>query len=77
MKSPTKLTWEQIKKIYPHQNVGLSDIEYGINNATIEAGIVKCTERDTPYEKMIEMALKGEIKMRYTTLDEDDLMEIS
>lgn len=71
-----KINMGSNKKIYPHQNVGLSDVEYGINNATIEVGIVRCTEKDTPYEKMVEMALSGEIKMRYTTLDEDDCLEV-
>lgn len=76
MKYPNRLTWAQIKKIYPHQNVGLVDVEYGINEATIESGIVAYTEKDTPYEKMIEMAMDGKIELKYTTLDEDEMLEL-
>ena len=33
----TRLTWDEIKEYYPHQYVGLTDIAYGVNNASIES----------------------------------------
>lgn len=71
MKCPQRLTWEQIKKIYPHQNVGLVDVEYDANGITVISGIVKYTEKETSYETMVELAMEGKIDMSYTTLDED------
>ena len=76
MKCFVRMTWEQIKKVYPHQNVGITDVVYGDNNSTIESGIVRYTDKDTPYDKLVEMAMQGEIKLRYTTLDEDEMLEV-
>jgi hypothetical protein len=71
--SSERLTWEQIKQKYPHQSVGLVDVETGINSISVRSGIVKYTEKDTSYEKLLELAMDGKIHLLYTTLDEDEI----
>ena len=66
-----RLTWEEIVQKYPHQNVGLVEIEYGCNEATVASAVVKCTDKDTDPDEMVLMALRGEIFLEYTTEDED------
>lgn len=66
-----RLIWEQIKEKYPHQYVGMVDIETDVNNASIKSAVVKYTDADTSYDDLVGMHLRGEIKLRYTTLDED------
>lgn len=66
-----RLTWEEIVQKYPHQNVGLVEIEYGCNEATVASAVVKCTDKDTDPDDMVLMALRGEIFLEYTTEDED------
>jgi hypothetical protein len=66
-----RLTWAQIVKKYPHMNVGLVDVETGINSADIKSAVVKCTSKDTSYDDMCLAAIRNEIWMRYTTLNED------
>ena len=66
-----RLTWKEIMRRYPHQNVGLVEIEYGCNEATVASAVVKCTDKDTDPDEMVMMALRGEILMEYTTYDED------
>ena len=68
-----RLTWPQIKEKYPHQNVGLVDIECGINSISVKSAIVKYTSNDTSYEELCIRTFAGEIQMMYTTLEEDDL----
>ena len=36
-----RLTWVQIVKKYPHMNVGLVDVETGINEADVKSAVVK------------------------------------
>lgn len=66
-----RLTWAEIVRRYPHQNVGLVEIEFGINSADVKSAVVKCTDRDTDPDDMAIAALHGEIWMCYTTFDED------
>ena len=63
------MTWEEIKKAYPHQNLGLIKCLPDSNN--IESAIVKYTEKEISYDNLCLMAIKGEIALRYTTIDED------
>ncbi len=68
MATSERLTWEEIKKRYPHQNVGLVDcIPDSIN---FETAIVKYTEKDITYDEMCSKAFDGEIFMIYTTPEE-------
>ncbi len=68
-----RLTWEEIKKKYPHQYVGLTEVEYGRNKASVISAIVKYTDKNIAYNDMLLMYIRGEILLRYTTLDEDEL----
>lgn len=67
-----KLTWQEIKDKYPHQYVGLVDIEHGSNDISVSKASVLCTDKDKSYEDMLKMAKNNEIDLRYTTADEDD-----
>ena len=69
MATSERLTWKEIKRRYPHQNVGLVDIHDEPDGST--SAIVKYTEQDMSRGEMFEKACNGEIHMRYTTLDED------
>ena len=62
-----RLTWKEIERRYPHQNVGLIDCQPNSNQ--IESAIVKYTEQDVSYDEMIEKAFSGEITMVFTTPD--------
>lgn len=66
-----RLTWLEIKERYPHQYVGLTDIEYGDNKASVKSAIVAYEDSTSSYGTILELYLKGEVLMRYTTLDED------
>lgn len=68
-----KYTWEEIKKQYPHQYVALSDIEYGDNKASIKKAVVKYTDKDKTYDELALLYIQGDIVLRYTTLDEDEM----
>lgn len=68
-----RLTWGQIKSAYPHQNVGLVDVEPDGNPVSVKSAVVRCSDRDTPYETLVEMAMSGKIRLMYTTFDEDEL----
>ena len=68
-----RLTWSQIKAKYPYQNVGLMDIECGINSISVESAIVKYTDNDTSYEELCMRTFAGEIQMMYTTSEEEEL----
>ena len=66
-----RLTWQEIKRKYPHQYVGLVDVETGINEVTVKSAVVACTSNDTSYDEMTIMAFHGKITMMYTTDDEE------
>lgn len=69
-----KFTWEQIKEKYPHQNVGLTDVEYSTPwGGAILAAKVACTDKDTDRNIIALKAIRGELIMRYTTMDEDEI----
>ena len=65
-----RMTWAEIKRTYPHQNVGLVDLVP--NKLNFNTAVVKYTDRELTYSEMLHKAYKGEIDMRYTTMDEDD-----
>lgn len=62
-----RLTWQEIKEKYPNQNVGL--IECYPNKYKIESAIVKYSDENSSYDEMLILAYKGEITMRFTSLD--------
>lgn len=69
-----RLSWAEIVRRYPHQNVGIVEIEFGINAADVKSAVVKYTSKDTSYDEMCLAALRNEIWMCYTTRDEDFLV---
>ena len=68
-----RLTWKEIKEKYPHQNVGLTDVIMEENSNIIQSAIVKYIDSDTDYNTMAQLAITGEIIIRYTTFDEDEI----
>lgn len=63
-----RLTWEEIKARYPHQNVGLVDCEPEASN--FRTARVKYTERDISRKEMLQKVFDGEIYMVYTNPEE-------
>lgn len=43
------------------------------NSNIIQSAIVKYTDSDTDYNTMAQLAISGEIIVRYTTFDEDEI----
>lgn len=74
--SNERLTWEEIKQKYPHQNVGLIDVEYANSGigGPVKSAVVVCTDCDTDRNEIAWKAIQGELIMVYTTFDEDSLM---
>ena len=66
-----RLTWQEIKEKYPHKYVALIDIAYGKNKASVKSAGVMYTDDDKSYTELLEMAFKGKVHLRYTTLDEE------
>ena len=60
-----RLTWEEIKKKYPKQWVGIVEPEFS-NPATIISGIVKYTEKDMSLEDMVILTTQGKLFARNT-----------
>ena len=73
----TRLSWEEIKQHYPHQNVGIIDAEKKPDSEIIVSGIVKFTDRDMTYDDFALLAMQNKIELRYTTLDEDEFNNIN
>ena len=65
-----RMSWDEIKTKYPHQNVGLIDCQP--DSYDIKSAIVKYTDKDLSYQDLIKKAMLGEIHLMYTTMDEDD-----
>ena len=63
-----RLTWKEIKQIYPDQWVGLINVEYEPDNhAKVKSAIVKYTDKTK--NELLEMKIdtNGEIIGKYTT----------
>ncbi|MBR3722333.1 MAG: hypothetical protein IKN12_06150 [Selenomonadaceae bacterium] len=65
-----RMSWNEIKAVFPHRNVGLVGLEP--NNSNFKTAIVSCTDKEKTYSELIRMAVNKEITMMYTTMDEDD-----
>ena len=70
-----RMTWEEIKKKYPNQVVGLVDC-LPKDEFDIESAIVKYTSETTPYAVLEEKAFDGEIIMINTGYENDRRMFI-
>ena len=70
-----RLSWSEIKTLYPAQHVGLTDVifedEYQMN---IKSAVVKYTDKEISDGQLMLMAQRGEIIRRYTSLEESKLL---
>ncbi len=64
-----RMTWAEIMEKYPDQNVGLVEVEWGINSSTVKTAIVKYSGDSLPKEELLLMAYKGDIVLEYTSPD--------
>ncbi|WP_027406871.1 hypothetical protein [Anaerovibrio sp. RM50] len=65
-----RLTWEEIKRYFPHQVVGLVDCKPE-GKFDIESAVVKYTDKTTPYDILEIKAFDGEIIMISTDYEYD------
>lgn len=68
MRNTVKLSWEEIKSMYPNDYVGLTNIERDNQNNIISA-VVVCSTKDTSYTKMLDMAFDGKFYLIYPNSD--------
>ena len=69
-----RLSWEEIKSLYPAQYVGLIDVIFeDEDQMNIKSAVVKYTDKDMPDGQLLLMAKRGEIVRRYTSLEESKL----
>ena len=72
-KTTRRMTWEEIKKKYPHRQVGLVDVIWTNNdNTNVESAIVKCTDIDMSLEDMADQIFDGAIQTIAYTTPEDE-----
>ena len=63
-----RYTWREIQKKFPDQWVGLTDVEYELDNsATIKSGVVSYI--NLPKSELTKMMLESKCISRYTTPD--------
>ncbi len=67
-----RLTWEEIKRYFPHQVVGLVDC-MPEGEFDIETAVVKYTDKTTPYETLVDKVFLGEIRVVSTDYEDDNL----
>lgn len=71
----SRLSWDEIKRMYPAQHVGLVDVVFEDEGQMIvERAIVKYTDKDISDSQLLIMAKRGEIVRRYTSLEEGILL---
>lgn len=69
-----RLSWEEIKSLYPAQYVGLVDVIFEDNDQmNVKSAVVKYTDKDVSDGQLMLMAKRGEIVRRYTSLEESKL----
>ena len=69
-----RLSWNEIKSLYPAQHVGLVDVIFeDKDQMNIESAVVKYTDKDVTDGQLMLMAKRGEIVRRYTSLEESKL----
>lgn len=69
IKDGKRLTWDEIVKNYPNQQVGLSDVIWNEKKTAITSAIVRYTAPDTDKREMTDIAWKskGKIQCECTT----------
>lgn len=66
-----RLTWNELKKHFPNQWVGLSDVEYEDNDGvTIESGVLKFMNKSQT--ELIGLALDGVCVSRYIPCENEE-----
>lgn len=69
-----RLSWNEIKSLYPAQHVGLIDVIYEDDDQmNVKSAVVKYTDKDIADGQLMLMAKRGEIVRRYTSLEESKL----
>ena len=70
-----RLSWNEIKTLYPAQHVGLVDVIFeDEDQLNVESAVVKYTDKDVSDGQLMLMAKRGEIVRRYTSLDGSQLL---
>ena len=70
-----RLSWNEIKELYPSQHVGLVDVIFeDEDQMNIKSAIVKYTDKDMSDGQLMLLAKKGEIIRRYTSLEQSKLL---
>lgn len=64
-----RLTWEEIRKLYPAQWVGLAETEFEEDGDNIKSGIVKYASLPSGEITIIALRSKGAIVARHTCPD--------
>ena len=69
-----RLSWNEIKSLYPEQHVGLIDVIFEDDDQmNVKSAVVKYTDKDMSDGQLMLMAKRGEIVRRYTSLEESKL----
>lgn len=70
-----RLSWDEIKSLYPEQHVGLTDVVFeDESQMNIKSAVVKYTDRDMSDCQLLLMAKDGKIVRRYTSLEQSRLL---
>lgn len=65
-----RLTWNEIKRKYPNQTVGLIEIQTGINSLDIVSAVVLYTEHEDGLERIATASINGDVFMIATNIDD-------
>lgn len=70
-----RLSWNEIKTLYPAQHVGLIDVIFeDEDQMNVESAVVKYTDKDVSDGQLMLMAKRGKIVRRYTSLEDSQLL---
>lgn len=70
MSENKRLTWNDIQKQYPDQWLGLTEVEYELDNdAAIKSAIVTYTDKSKDELTLMMLQSKCKVVARYTTPD--------
>lgn len=70
-----RLSWNEIKSLYPAQHVGLVDVVFeDEDQMNVKSAVVKYTDKDIPDGQLLIMASEGKIVRRYISLEEGLLL---
>ena len=58
-----RLTWDEIVREYPNQEVGLTEVEWWYEDASVVSAVVSYSEKTTPKSEIISMAKQSNGRM--------------